>query len=280
MTVAVSEGHARDFARDGFVVLDDFFDANELAGVRHCLTATVRAFLNKAEARFPGIAARVAPRQEADAGIACLEAADHAYVAGIYDTIAQSPQMLRLQTSAKMTAAANRLLQRSDEAPLYTFTPRLRIDPPQDDRRTYGWHQEVFYTVPDSHFLQIWAPMIRDSSVINGTIEICRGSHLEGVARATWNEAPGRALQVLVDPEVVAKYPQTPLEMKVGQLLMFSGRTFHRSGSNQSDHVRYSLIGMFHDVDHPGFRPASVNFGFCGTQPADYFKAQMARFDR
>ena len=278
--MTLSRQQTEAFANDGYLVLDDFFDNAETEGVQRCVAATVRAFLHKAEARFPGIGAAVPAGAELDLGIERLEMADHAYVADLYDTIAQAPQLLRLQASPKITGVANQLLGRDGDAPLYTFTPRLRIDPPQDDRRTYGWHQEVFYTVPDSHFVQIWAPMVRDSSIENGTIEICRGSHREGIARASWLESPGRALQVLVDEALVAKYERFPLPMRVGQLLVFSGRTFHRSGSNRSRHVRYSLIGMYHDVDHPGFRPAALQFGWKGKQPADYFEEEMARLGR
>jgi ectoine hydroxylase-related dioxygenase (phytanoyl-CoA dioxygenase family) len=138
----------------------------------------------------------------------------------------------------------------------------------------------VFYTVPDSNFVQIWAPMIRDSSLANGTIEICRGSHREGIARASWNESPSRALQVLVDDDLVAKYERLALPMRLGQLLIFSGRTFHRSGRNRSGNVRYSMIGMFHDVDHAGFGPASIQFGWKGKQPVEYFREEMARLTR
>ena len=31
---------------------------------------------------------------------------------------------------------------------LYGHTNRCRIDPPEDERRTYDWHQETFYTIP------------------------------------------------------------------------------------------------------------------------------------
>ena len=65
-----------------------------------------------------------------------------------------------------------------------------------------GWHQEIFFTFPDTKFLQTWAPIMRDATLENGTIEICVGSIKEGIAKQTWNDTDGRATQILVDEKI------------------------------------------------------------------------------
>lgn len=149
------------------------------------------------------------------------------------------------------------------------------IDPPGDQRRTYGWHQEVFYTIPRSRFIQTWAPLVRDTTVANGTIEVCVGSHMAGIPPQTWSEAPDHVAQIIVEPEVVARYARRVIEMQLGQLLLFSGRLFHRSGVNTSGEHRYSLVGMYHDVNADGFRPPHLRFEY-QDEPRAYF-AEMAR---
>lgn len=264
------------FHNQGFVILDDVFARDALNDIERAMRHLVWSFLDKAEFAHPGIAGSVEKGDELDGGLAALEAADHAYVAQLYDTMSELPALLRLHGGKDLSAVVNQLFGKDTDAPLYTYTKRLRIDPPQDDRRTYGWHQEVFYTMPGSRFIQLWAPAIHDATLANGTIEVCPGSHLDGIAEARWEQSPGRALQVRVVDEVVKKYRPIRVEMELGQALLFSGRTIHRSGSNTSDKIRFSIIGMFHDVDHRDFRPAKVSFDFHGMTPREFFEREFA----
>ena len=140
-----------------------------------------------------------------------------------------------------------------------------------DDRRTYGWHQEVFYTIPKSSFIQTWAPLVSDTTQNNGTIEILPKSHNESIANQSWNEIPGRATQILITDEVAMKYQPTIIEMKLGEMLFFSGKLAHRSGTNSSTQVRYSLVGMYHDVSSKSFVAPKIAFEFRQQTPFDYF---------
>lgn len=222
------------FARDGFVLIDGYFGRDEM--------------------------------EEFAAAFAQL---DFATDGEIYDAAAQMPEFLRLAAKPETALWANALLGRPEGAPLYLFTARCRIDRPQDQRRTYGWHQEVFYTMPGSRFVQTWAPLIRDTTVENGTIEVCPGSHREGIARASWEETEGRALQVTVAPDVVARYEAVAVPMRLGQMLIFDGRLFHRSGHNASTQTRYSMVGQYHGA---GFRPPRPTFDWRGQTPREYFR--------
>lgn len=225
------------YARDGFVVIDDFFQPAELDG----FAAAFRAL------------------------------PDFGSIGEKYDACFQLPAFLRLVSKPWTEVTANRLLGRAPYAPLYCFTNRCRIDPPHDDRRTYGWHQEVFYTIPHGHFVQTWAPLIEDTTVANGTIEVCVGSHKAGIASQTWIDPEGRATQIIVDPALVGRYEQRAVPMKLGQMMFFDGRLFHRSGKNTSDRTRYSLVGMYHDVDAPGFRVPRLTFEYRGRTPREWF---------
>ena len=178
---------------------------------------------------------------------------------------------MRLAGKRETADLVNVFLDRPRGEPLYGFTNRCLIAPPNDDRRTYGWHQEVFYTVPDSRFIQTWAPLVTDTTAENGTIEVCVGSHAEGVAVQSWHDEPDRARQIIVDPSVVAKYEQRVVPMKLGQMMFFDGHLFHRSGRNTSKETRYSLVGIYHDVDAPGFRVPSLTFNYRGKTPREAF---------
>ncbi len=178
-----------------------------------------------------------------------------------YDIISYSSIFLRFLSSAKVENLSKEILNISANSTLYGWTNRVRIDPPSDERRTYGWHQEVFYTIPESRYLQTWCPVIRDTTSSNGTIWIAPGSHKEGIAKQSWNEIDGRATQIIVDDATIDKYPQIQLEMKVGDVLFFDGKLSHKSGSNTTeDEIRFSLVGMWHDIKTKNFRGPMPNF--------------------
>lgn len=237
-----SQRQAEAFDRDGFVVIDKFFW----------------------------------PRDLDDFADAFKRLPDFESVGEKYDACAQMPQFLRLVSYPRVAEMANLLLGRPENAPLYCFTNRCRIDPPNDERRTYGWHQEVFYTIPYGRFVQTWAPLIYDTTVENGTIEVCVGSHKEGITKQKWTEPEGRAAQIVVEQSVVDRYEQRAIPMRLGQVMFFDGHLFHRSGRNTSKRTRYSLVGMYHDVDAKEFRVPSLEFNYRGANPREWYEAMSA----
>ena len=255
------------FEDNGFVIIKDFYADEDLNDFKSEVKNIINAYLIKA-----GL-------QEIDStkddvltnGILALEEKDHEYVAAIYDTIFQSPSFFRIAGNRNTEKYIKDLLHIDTSHALYGFTNRCRIDPPKDNRRTYGWHQEVFYTVPRGSYIQTWAPLIFDTTFENGTIEVAVGSHKENIADQTWNEFEGKATQILVADNIVQKYEQRVVEMKVGEILFFSGFLAHRSGNNISKQVRYSLVGMYHDVKHQPFFTPKLGFAFRKSSPKQYF---------
>lgn len=227
------------YQTNGYLILDDFFSTADLLDFKEAYREIIMANLKNVQKKhsLPWAASDYIGR-EFDAGMDALEAVDHKYVADIYDLSCQIPAFFRILGKRELSASINQLLNRQAHLPLYCYTNRCRIDPPFDERRTTCWHQEIFYTVPQSSFIQTWAPLIRDTTIENGAIEICVGSHRQGIVPQSWNEIPGRALQIAVDDEYVNKYEPKSMPMKLGQLLLFSQYLFHRSGKNVSKEYR------------------------------------------
>ena len=98
----------------------------------------------------------------------------------VYDTFSYSLTFMRFLGNKKVENITQELLNINKTSSLYGWTNRMRIDPPSDERRTYGWHQEIFYTFPDTKFLQTWCPMMRDTTIENGTIEIAPIAFMRG----------------------------------------------------------------------------------------------------
>jgi len=194
----------------------------------------------------------------------------------IYDAFSYSFVFMRFLSDRKVESIVKELLEKHDTSALYGFTNRMRIDPPRDERRTYSWHQEVFYTIPETRFLQTWCPMMRDTTVANGTIEIKVGLHKEGIAKQSWNEIEGRALQIIVDPLITEKYKTLQLEMKVGDVMFFDPLLAHRSGHNSTNNeVRFSLVGMWNDIEWQGFRAPKPEFKSRTISAKEYYYQKM-----
>ena len=186
---------------------------------------------------------------------------DNKLIGELYDTVSYSSIFLKLVSDSNIEEITRELLDLKKNNTIYSWTHRIRIDPPNDERRTYGWHQEIFYTILNTRFLQTWCPLLRDSTIENGTIEVCIGSHKKGIAKQTWNETKDRARQIIVDKNLVKKYEQKPIPMKLGEILFFDPHLFHRSGHNSTkDQIRFSLVGMWNDTTHKTFRAPLPNF--------------------
>lgn len=255
----------KNFDQFGFCIVENFFSCEQLEDFKNDVISVVNCYLNKAGLQGSG------SDQILSTGILMLESVSHDYVAAIYDTVFNLPSFQRITADRRIESLTRQLLNCADSSCFYGFTQRCRIAPPKDERRTYGWHQEVFYSIPRARFLQTWAPLIFPTSVQNGTIEVAVGSHKEGIIPQSWIEIDGRSTQIICDETVLSNYQAVSLCMQPGELLFFSPLLAHRSGSNSSDEVRYSLVGMYHDVSVPEFISPKINFEYRAGTPKEYF---------
>ena len=243
------------FNTNGFLVLDNFFTTKEIDDYKESLRELIQIQLKKASKIHTGINPRDFIGKEFDEGMMKLEEIDHVYVANIYDTICQIPAFLRIPCKSETTQCINQLFNRGMDRSIYIDTSRCRIDPPHETKRLCGWHQEVFYYTPRSDFMQTWAPLVRNSTIENGTIEVCIGSHKEGFAAQDCMLHEDVHYKYIVNDDIAKKYPVKKLEMNLGQLLIFSSKLVHKSGYNISKNVRYSLVGIYHNLDNEKFVP-------------------------
>ena len=265
---------------DGYYIEKNIFDAEDMEEIfinfyDICFYIALKYNI-KHEAKSPNDISYRHNLKDLDNLVLTIFNANKDFLGEIYDTFSYSLAFMRFLGNKKVEIITKELLNLHKTSSLYGWTNRMRIDPPSDERRTYGWHQEVFYTIPDTKFLQTWCPMLRNTTISNGTIQVKKGSHKEGVAKQSWNEIDGRATQIIVDPEITDRYETISLEMKVGDLLFFDGRLIHKSGKNiTKDEVRFSLVGMWNDPSYNGFRAPKPNFTSRTISAKEYFRQLM-----
>ena len=252
--MTLNSDQIQSYKKNGYLILDDFFNQKELTDFKDAVIKIIHLSLVKASKDQH---AKINPNdlvgKELHEGIAALEEVDHKFISDIYDTISSIPQFLRITSKVEISEYINQLTGRDLGSPTFIDQSKCRIDQPLDPyKRKVPWHQEMVYYVPGSDFVQTWAPLIVDATVSNGTIEICPGSHDE-IAKQSYHEGEGDDYRYIVDDDVVKKYNPISVEMKLGQFMIFNAKLIHRSGTNESNKVRYSLVGINHNVANENF---------------------------
>ena len=273
----INDDDEKFFAENGYLIVHGIFSPPELDAFDQALRYVIRQNLIKASTPERNADSEVEYGEEFDKGTAILEEINHAHIVDLYDSICNTPQFVYLSVKPAMAEIAGRLLGLAPTDSTYMLTQRCRIDLSSETRFTFAWHQEVFYSIPKSAFVQTWMPLVRPSSSENGALEVCVGSHRAGIAPQTWRHANGFPSRITVDDGVVAKYQRRTVEIERGAALFFDGKLIHRSGRNTSGTTRYSLAGSYHDIGSPAFQPPKFRAEFKGQSQQSYYQEVFGR---
>lgn len=176
-----------------------------------------------------------------------LEALDHEYIKVLYDTLRNTDLLNRMTNSKKILNAVSQLMGYKNKIPLYLKQIACRIDMSQDTTFSLDWHQEAHYSIKGSDFIQLWAPVINDIGKINGSIKVLVSSNNAGVVE-TDDYVPeiGHA-QYKPKQKIIDQFNEKQVELKFGQVLLFSNTLIHKSGDNNSGLPRLTLLAHYHN---------------------------------
>ena len=205
---------AEQFDLDGFVVLDDVFDAGELAAIV--------AETDRADARTEALLS-----DRADARVSIAEAG----------AITFSTHLVRSSAVAREFACHPSLA--SIAADLLGEDVNLYWDQavykrPEKPRR-FPWHQDNGYTfVEPQQYLTCWVALT-DATEENGCPQVAPGLHRLGTLRHRYVDPLG--LECFSDPPEVVVAP-----VRAGGVVVFSSLTPHLTGPNNTEDVRKAYI--------------------------------------
>ena len=273
----ISDDDEKFFAKNGYLIVPGIFSRPELDAFDEALRYVIRQNLIKASTPERDADSEVKYGEEFDKGTEVLEDINHAYIVDLYDSICNTPQFVYLNVKPEMAEIAGRLLGLAPSDSTYMLTQRCRMDLPRETPFTFGWHQEVFHSIPKSAFVQTWCPLVRASSIENGALEICIGSHRDGIAPQVWKQRQGLPSDITVENTYVENYQRRAVEIERGAVLFFSGKLIHRSGRNTSGTMRFTLVGSYHDIGSPGFQPAKFRAEFKGQSQQSYYQEVFGR---
>jgi hypothetical protein len=111
---------------------------------------------------------------------------------------------------------------------------------PPGKGKAFGWHQDTQYIITQPlEYVTCWLA-VADATVENGTIWIVPELHKQGLLPHIYSHEQ-HEWQCQFDAS-----DKIPVELKAGQMAVFSSLLPHSSGPNTSDTTRYAYVAQYH----------------------------------
>ena len=226
--------YKKDYDEKGFVVIDGIFNSGEISWRAHNL---VSFFLSRELDRYV---------TDINAGYMELDKKDHTAIERLYQFLRCSSLVMEIVSNHKISSIVEELLGLRPYDSIYIPYQVVRMDPPRDNRFTYEWHQESYYSMFGADQVQLWMPMMCPATIANGTMSILMGSHLRGEVKHCLKKTPGGHEQKCIKKDLT-KWPDGEYfaSLNVGQVVLFHPHAIHRSNENRSKEVRFSLVAAY-----------------------------------
>ena len=169
----------------------------------------------------------------------------------IYKTLQISNELQKIIVLNKLQNIASDFLK-VDPKYLTVRNAQLRIDPPKDNRNVYGWHQDnayYDYNIESKNGVVLWIPLINTNQK-NGTLVVKLGSENNSISCSSKvkSKSKFKSEQILVKPQILKKYKSKHVNVAKNNALVIHAGTFHKSGNNTSNKVRFSIIVRFNNI--------------------------------
>tara|TARA_A100000164_G_scaffold375237_1_gene409856 strand:- start:88 stop:996 length:909 start_codon:yes stop_codon:yes gene_type:complete len=169
----------------------------------------------------------------------------------IYNTIRKLPELFELITNEDLIRIVKRLSGletiNSSISP-YIWEAFCRIDPPQDKTFDLKWHQESYFTLPNSNSVQLWAPVINDVNLKDtGTIAAITESHLKGELKHSIVRHNDNYISESITDDKIGNLDKNKeiFSLNVGDVLLFHENLIHKTLTNVGHKVRYTMIANY-----------------------------------
>ncbi|MDX2065548.1 MAG: phytanoyl-CoA dioxygenase family protein [Fimbriimonadaceae bacterium] len=214
MAVTLNAEQLEQFQRDGYVILEDVFDAATLQD----LDQSLQGFFEQHRQAL-----------EADGGESGISRANEILFT---DHIAEkAPDIRHFVTRPEFVEIATQLI--GPDVDLY-WNQTVYKQP--EGTREFPWHQDDGYTrVNPSPYLTLWLA-INDATLENGCISVLPGSHHRGFVPHQPSSI-GWVCHSSDDPD-----QGVPVPLKAGSIAAFQSLTMHKSGANRSQGMRKAYV--------------------------------------
>jgi len=259
----------KNYLNNGYVVLRDFLPKNILEKFKNSLSGHISNQLNK-----HGLENFKDPLNNGLIELNKIRKDKSKFdsVQVIYNTIRKLPELFELITNEELIKIIKRLSGLEKINPNispYIWESFCRIDPPVDATFDLKWHQESYFTLPNSNSVQLWAPFVNNINLEDtGTISAIKKSHLEGELAHSIVRHNENYVSESIKKEKIENYSKDYeiFSLNVGDVLLFHEHLIHRTINNQGSKVRYTMIANYSN-------PCLANFKFMNeSQVVAYHK--------
>ena len=251
----ITEAERASFEKDGYLVVPNVFKKEDLDAADRTLRRLVRYELERARETNPTMP-EVPVGREFEEGMTLLDQIDHKYISFIHDTQYKLPEGYRLISEPEVRPILNQLMGHESESALICSGGYIVIGMPQDKTYTVGWHKDTFTIPPHGNLVQIWAPLVKDSTVEGGTLKLMPGSHKAGWRGQKMVEGVRGIFRYQITDEELAKYEPKDVEVALGDMLVFQPGMIHSGGNNISKSCRFSFAAFYFQVEDKDFDPS------------------------
>jgi ectoine hydroxylase-related dioxygenase (phytanoyl-CoA dioxygenase family) len=201
-------------------------------------------------------------------GMIALEKFNHSYFVELYNQLPQSTLFYQILSNQEVVAVINTLLGKRENENLYINSMSVRMDPPGKSPYILGWHRDDNSNIPNSNFIQFWAPPIQNLNNDLGGIFVLEGSHLENLSTtdsiSEKNKlAAKKPIRTPFETEIIGDYDKSKecyFNFTLGECLFFNKSLMHKSGFNSTkDRMRYALTAFYHDVQNKDWQFMSLD---------------------
>jgi len=126
------------------------------------------------------------------------------------------------------------------------------VNLPNDDRMSWGWHQESTYHPEIKNCIGFWFPIIDSATVANGTMSVLKGSHQKGRLPYIVDKATEDSSTTLIPEDIdqlLTDFSEEHCLLDPGDLLIFDMDLVHQSNPNTSDRPRFTGLVRIACID-------------------------------
>lgn len=134
-----------------------------------------------------------------------------------------------------------------------TVQTNILIGLPDDERLSYGWHQESAYHTATDELLNFWYPLFEPSTTENGAMELLKGSQVHGSLPYEEHKMSDNSRTTRLPENIDTiedEHETVTATMDLGSVICFGDDMIHRSGSNLTDRVRFTGVTRMVPTDN------------------------------
>lgn len=131
------------------------------------------------------------------------------------------------------------------EGPVYNADCSVFFNKKGVERLRYDWHSEADYFV-EGEAITLWYPWLHEVNESNGTMIMCRGSHLKDLHGVREN-VPNGLTQMRIPEDDLTEFEKVPMNLRLGDAVLFLRKTVHKTGANDSVNPRTSIVVRYTD---------------------------------